>query len=514
MINQLHTWYQQHPLKAILWVGFFFRLLAVFFAKGYGWHDDQFLVVEIAQSWVDGIDFYGWLPSDNGTNEPEGFSFFYVGIHYILLWTMKWLGMINPETKMLVIRLFHAVWSMLIIYFGYQITLRLSSVREAKIVGWLLAIFWIFPFISVRNLVEYVSIPFLMAGLWMVVKAGKKDLRFSWWFLAGIILGLAFNVRFQTLIITGGIGLALLFQKQWRQTIFMALGVLSSMVVVQGILDYSVWGIPFVQVTGYVDYNMHHAAEYVVSPWYTYLLFLSGILIPPVSLFLLFGYFRNWRRLLILFLPILIFLIFHSYYPNKQERFVVTIIPFLMISGVIGWMQLQQAWQNNKAITRWIKRSWIFFWIINFILLIPVTLMYSKKARVESMIYLSQYAELQHFLIEDVNQSVLRFPPQYYLKHWIRYDTFMREDTLSTYAREIQHGGAVPDFVLFYQPDQLESRIKTMKTLFPDLVYETTIEPGFMDEVLFWLNPINDNQIITIYRNNGTISKSIPSAHE
>jgi len=53
-----------------------------------------------------------------------------------------------------------------------------------------------------------------------------------------------------------------------------------------------------------------------------------------------------------------------------------------------------------------------------------------------------------------------------------------------------------------------------MKTLFPDLVYETTIEPGFMDEVLFWLNPINDNQIITIYRNNGTISKSIPSAHE
>lgn len=90
----------------------------------------------------------------------------------------------------------------------------------------------------------------------------------------------------------------------------------------------------------------------------------------------------------------------------------------------------------------------------------------------------------------------------------------MREDTLSTYAREIQHGGAVPDFVLFYQPDQLESRIKTMKTLFPDLVYETTIEPGFMDEVLFWLNPINDNQIITIYRNNGTISKSIPSAHE
>jgi len=484
-------------------------MLATIFAKGYGWHDDQFLVIEIAQSWVDGIDFYGWLPSADGTNVPEGFSFFYVGIHYVLLWTMDHLGMTDPQFKMLIVRLLHAIWSLLIIYFGYKATLELSNKQTANRVGWLLSIFWIFPFMSVRNLVEYTSVPFLMAGFWMVVLALKNQKSGRCWMLAGILMGMAFNIRFQTLIIPGGIGLALLFRKEWRATWWLATGTLVSMILIQGSIDYLVWGKPFVQFIGYVDYNMHHAANYVVSPWYTYLLFLAGIFIPPVSLFILAGYLKTWKQLLLLFIPITIFLVFHSYYPNKQERFVVTIMPFLIIAGVIGWMQWEEAWKQRVVRTKWIKGSWIFFWVMNFILLIPITLMYSKKARVESMDYLSKYDNIQHFLIEDVNQSILRFPPQYYLKHWIRYDTFMREDSLTGYRNRLSRGAPVPDFILFYQPDKLQSRIDSMKTIFPYLEYETTIEPGFMDKVLFWLNPINDNQIITIYRNKATIPNAI-----
>ena len=77
----------------------FFRLLAAIFSRGYGWHDDQFLVIEIAQSWVDGIDYYSWLPSADGTNPPEGFSFFYVGLHYLLFRFFEIIGIIDPQTK-------------------------------------------------------------------------------------------------------------------------------------------------------------------------------------------------------------------------------------------------------------------------------------------------------------------------------------------------------------------------------------------------------------------------------
>ena len=60
--QSLKQYYNSNPLAAILIAGAFFRLLAVLFAKGFGWIDDQFLIVEIAQSWVDGTDYYKWLP--------------------------------------------------------------------------------------------------------------------------------------------------------------------------------------------------------------------------------------------------------------------------------------------------------------------------------------------------------------------------------------------------------------------------------------------------------------------
>jgi hypothetical protein len=40
---------------------------------------------------------------------------------------------------------------------------------------------------------------------------------------------------------------------------------------------------------------------------------------------------------------------------------------------------------------------------------------------------------------------------------------------------------------------------------FPRLVYETTIEPGFIDRFVHWLNPINKNRRIFIYRNSEVI---------
>jgi len=507
-MDKLFAWNKARPLHAIFWCGLLLRLLAAIFAKGYGWHDDQFLVIEIAQSWLDGVDFYGWLPNTQGTNIPEGFSFFYPGLHFVLFWLLEFLGLTDPQTKMLIVGILHALWSMVIVVFGYKTTLLIAGKKPAAQVGWLLATFWIFPFLSVRNLVEYASIPFLMVGLWMII-TGQKNQRFALWFLvAGLVFGMAFNVRFQTLIVTGGFGLALLFQQRWKETFLVALGTLISILAVQVTVDYFVWGKPLVQFIEYVDYNMHNAALYIVSPWYTYLLFLLGIMIPPVSIFIFAGYFYSWKKLSILFVPILIFMIFHSYYPNKQERFVVTIMPFLFMAGVVGWQRMVQLWNENKKTMKWITGSWMFFWIVNFILLVPVTVMYSKKARVESMAYLSQYDQIQHFLIEDEQQTVLRFPPQYYLKKWINYDTFMRNDSISGYRGKIAQGGTVPDFVLFFQPDNLDRRVDSMLTIFPELEYEATIEPGFMDKVIYWLNPINDNQIITIYRNSATIAKT------
>jgi len=508
--NIVKSYYKSNPLGVIIYVGLLIRLIATVFSRGYGWHDDQFLIIEIAQSWVDGIDYYSWLPSADGLNPPEGFSFFYVGLHYLLFSFFNFVGMFDPQIKMLIVRLLHALWSILIIYYGYKITLKLSNTDNAKLVGWILALFWIFPMISVRNLVEYVSIPLLLGGLWMVINS-NKDSRITYWLWAGILFGLAFNIRFQTILITGAIGLVILFQNKWKETFFLGLGILIPIIIFQGGIDYFVWGDPFVQLIEYVNYNLHNAALYIVSPWYTYVLFLLGILIPPISLFLFAGFFHQWRKLTILFFPILLFLVFHSYYPNKQERFIITIMPMLIIIGIIGWQQIKDNYLTGRILRKIITTSWVFFWVINFIVMLPVTMMYSKKARVESMTYMAKYGDINNFIIEDINQTVLRFPPQFYLQNWYNYQTLMEDDNFNDFAERNTSMDIAdqPGFILFYQPDKIDERVENMKTIYPELVFETIIEPGFMDKIMYWLNPINDNQNIYLYRNKNVLPNKI-----
>ena len=237
------------------------------------------------------------------------------------------------------------------------------------------------------------------------------------------------------------------------------------------------------------------------------------MLIPPISLFLLFGYLRSYKELAIIFLPVLLFFIFHSFYPNKQERFIVTVVPFIFISGLIGWKMVVESILNPLFMRKLVKASWVFFWIINLIALFPVSMMYSKMARVESMTYLSHYENLNFIIIEDEQKDVLRFPPQFYLEQWVYYEAFQKKDDFNAFAKKKDWSSLnnQPEFVLFFQPDNLPERVERMKQVFPDLVPETTIEPGLMDKLLHWLNPINDNQNIYIYRNRAKIAEKAQS---
>src|SRR5690606_33965288 len=119
-------------------------------------------------------------------------------------------------------------------------------------------------------------------------------------------------------------GLALLLQRNVRGTILFGLGMLIPVVIVQAGVDLVIWGRPFAEMTEYVEYNLANSTTYFDQPWYNYLLVLGGIFIPPLSLAILFGFFKRTKPLLI-WLPVFSFLFFHSVFPNKQERFIFSI---------------------------------------------------------------------------------------------------------------------------------------------------------------------------------------------
>jgi hypothetical protein len=517
IVERIVRFQQKHPFLFILFIGMILRAIAAIFSRGYGMHDDHFLVIEQAQSWVDGTDYLKWLPESRGDQGPEGHSFFYVGFHYLFFKLLELFRIYDPQWKMLFVRIFHAGISLFVISFGYRIASLITSGKTPYKAALLLAALWFMPFLSVRTLVEMACLPFLMYGTLIILRQEQirqQDLpgfhKFSF-LVAGFFLGLAFNVRYQTALFGAGLGLALLIGRNWKGAIWTLIGFIISVSMFQGFIDLLIWGKPFAELIAYTKYNVTHAQQYIVLPWYNYILILAGLLIPPVSLMLLFGYLRNWRKNFLMFLPVLLFIVFHSIYPNKQERFILPIIPFLIVLGIAGWEEFvagSKWWQKR---TKLLSYSWGFFWALNIVLLLIFTPAYSKRARVEAMSYLKKYPMVSYFVVDDYGSSVLRFPPVFYTGSWPRYDAIHAKRSYADLANanawdKVENQ---PDFVVFMRPDKLDQRLDSMKHYLPGLVLERRFRPGIVDMLVHRLNPINANEEIFLYRNQDRIPHKI-----
>ncbi|MCX6243890.1 MAG: glycosyltransferase family 39 protein [Bacteroidetes bacterium] len=503
MTALIRKYWDEKPLLVIMALGILFRLLSVIFAKGWGMIDDHFIVIESAQSWVDGYDYNAWLPGSPHNTGPTGHNFFYPGLHFLAFSFFKLIHLDDPQLKMLIIRFLNASWSLLTIYFGYKITERLSDKHSARLVGLLLAIFWFMPWMSVRDLVEMSSVPFLVIAVWFIISRGDHPGQTAAYFLGGLFLGLAFNIRPQTLFFSAGLVLAVLIERKWKESITLFLGILLPYVLIQGSIDFFIWGKPFVELAEYVKVNFRSAGDYITLPWYNYFLVVLGFLVPPVSLMLFFGFLRNWKRLFIIFIPVALFFAAHSYFPNKQERFILPILPFIVISGVIGWNEFidrSKFWQNRKGL---LKGCWIFFWIINVGLLCFASTVYSKRARVETMTYLSKYPDLKYLMVADSDNNPELFP-EFYLGQWPGiYEELQGNETTPDLIGRVsgQPQREHPRFILFTGSELKPETIIQARKSFPFLVYETTIEPGTVDKLVHWLNPINVSRKCFIYRN-------------
>lgn len=515
------SYYRDHPFRTILIAGLFFRLLSVLFSQGYGMFDDHFLIIESAQSWADGRDYNNWLPWNQTVEQPVGFSLFYPGLHYLLFAFLKIVGITDAATKMYLVRLFHALLSMFIVFYGYKITLRMSgSFKTAANVGWVLALLWVMPFLSVRNLVEIVCIPFLMIGIWYILLADDHQKPLRMFLISGIFMGLAFSIRYQTMIFIGGVGLVMLIKKQWKEAFAFGLGFILVVSILQGLIDFIVWGYPFAEFIEYVRYNFVARFDYIIGPWYNFLVLLILIIIPPAGFLIFWGFLRTWKKHLLIFLPVFIFIVFHSYFPNKQERFIFPIIPFYIILGYIGWNEYFNNSRLKQKAAGIISSIFVFFWIINLLILPIASTTYSKRAIVESMRYVSGFPEATHILMEDANKDYGPMMPQFYINNWIQISDIAKKLPVDTFVSHFdptfkqinpkffsyhlsKNKYAVqPYFVLFVNDVNLKTRVENIQKLFPKMNKVAEIKPSFLDHLLFILNPVNKNETIYIYKTN------------
>ncbi len=489
-------------LKKILLLGLFFRILATIFSKGYAFTDDHFEVVELAQNILEkGVkDLFSNIPK----GEAYIFNLIYVEIHTLIFGLCESFGLYNPEGKILVARLVHALFSMITIYVGYCLTERLSNrPNDAKIAGLLLAIFWVFPFLSVRNLREFACIPPMMLGCYYACAKElntKQILLMAWWFTVGFVF------RYQIIFIPFVIGLWWLFSKQnWQKAVLFGVAFGVFYMLTQGLFDYLTWGNPIASIKTNATFNIDSAniAIYPNGPWHRYLGTVAGLFLGFPVLLILAGYFKTATQVgnrKMLFYASLLFFVFHSYYANKQERFILPFLPLFIILGIIGFRDIYEEYSSKNWLRGFTKFSVVWFIILNTVLLFLLSVTYTKRSRVESMNYLREKGDVQNILIQNYESSQPEAP--FYLQK--KYDYFMVDspEQMAELPTELNSGKKTkPNYIILVGNTDLQKRIIEVKRVFPTMQHEVDIEPSFVDNLAYLMNPShNHNETFYIFK--------------
>jgi len=497
MFHSIKAYYHSHPFRFILAIAFLVRLLAAVFSQGYAFTDDHFFVIEEAEQWMMGNGkVQDWLSPFISGEERISNSTLYTFFLYLFFQILHVFGIDNPETKMLLVRLIHSVYSLFTVYFGYKITVQLSNKKAAINVAWMLGLLWFAPFLSVRNLVEWVCIPPLLYATFLSIKSETR----MQFFLVGLLAALAFVIRYQTVLMTASIGVIIWYQKGFRLALPVLVGFLFGAFIYAGVLDYFLFGVPFHELIGYVEYNMTHAGEYPNGPWYQYIIIVVGMLGLGLPILWIKQIAEDYKRWLILLIPVLAFFLFHSYFPNKQERFILPMVPFFIILGNI-----------TARHDLWNKRLYQLFWAINIPLLLILTVSSTKTVKMDAMLFLRD-RQVEHFAIESTKERQMEFIPQYYWGKWSGYQHFMPGcqarcffDSVKTNARPM------PEYILFFQDRAITKRLDSLKT-FVRLSLDTTIESSWLDRLIPRLNPVVKSPTIKIYRVGGWIHKELPAS--
>lgn len=494
-VNQL---LEKITIRHVLLLALVVRLLAVFFSPGYAFHDDHFEMPELVFRWKQGINFL-WTGSD-----VHVFSLIYPGFMYGVFEACEAMGITSPEGKMFVIRLIHALFSLLTVYYSYLLALRLKADRTTAIlVSLAMALFWIFPFMSVRNLREFFCIPFLVMGTYYLCDA---RLRLSNIILAAFFFAVSFSIRLQIIFIPAGMGLFMLTnRKTLRSGLIFGVSFLGAYMLTQGLFDLLYYNDPFANIKEYARFNSQTVNIEVQpqGPWFQYIGTVAGVVLGIPFILLAIGYVYSWRASFqskMLLIGTLLFFAFHSYYSNKQERFILPFIPYFLLLGIIGFREYYHQHTSKKWLRMLVRVTLAWVLIFNTAGLLVLTFTYSKRSRVESMIYLRKKGDVTNVIMEG--EVSLQRPPTFYLDKHLENFVLPQGVDPDTLKREMQLGlKPEPNYIIMAGEQNMDDRIRRIQQVFPGMRKDTVIRTSFVDNLAYWLNPKhNQNENWHIYK--------------
>ena len=171
--------------------------------------------------------------------------------------------------------------------------------------------------------------------------------------------------------------------------------------------------------------------------------------------------------------------------------------------GVSGWTEFKAQSNFWKIRPKLYKYCIGFALTLNLIALILISPAATKKSRVDTMSYLRGMNDVKGLFIERSEEYGCYLLPKYYLDDWyIKHVCFSKEvfSQLDDIHIEQLIEEQNSNYILFVEKRNIEARIDRFKNIYPGLEYVETIDPSYLDKLLHFLNPVNKNESIFIYR--------------
>jgi hypothetical protein len=491
----LRGWLAEHPLAGLLIAGALLRFLAAFYSPGFLAFDDHHVLVERASQLAEGVPF------------PSSYqrSFLYPWAVSLVMSAVRAAGVSAPATEMLVIRLLQAAASLLAIVLVFRILERRAG-RDAAILGGLLvAVLFVFPVTSVHQFEEVACQVPLLAGCWWAVRAEDSGNRAAaWGLLAGLAAGTGLILRFQLLSFVLPFTLLLWIRRPRDVAPAFTVGLLV-VLGVQCATNWQINGDPLFSLRRYYGPVMESpdalatdAGGYPSGPPWQYLLTLLWMFIPPFSLLALAAMVGGGRRLSLFGIPALAFFIAHSLIANKQERFLLPILPMLALLAGAGFAGVR-AWFEGRGWSRAYRGLWAWAAGVNALLLMVSVFTYGKKDRVAPLVTIERRHDATGVVVVEYSYA-FKVPAYYLGRPRPPLVVLTKRDSLATDAARLREALPRPNYLVLYSNDVPRDSADLASALVSPLRRIATISPSLGDWLAHKVNPgHNKARIAVVY---------------
>ena len=353
---------KKSDLLWILAIAALLRLITAIYSTGFNHPDELFQVLEPAHGILYGYWYKTW-EWERGIR-----CWFLAGVYAGLLKPFVIAGghglprLDDPRNLSFIVRLITGLFSLVSVWAAYMLTLRFSGRPAARIAGAFLAGWWLFVYFSVRTLTEPIAMNLVMVSLILTLEAmdhrGRRSSLLS--LAGGLLAGIAFAVRFQSGVFGLSFAAILVLKKRWPLAVYFSIGVLL-MVAMVGVIDLATWGNFLHSPIEYFKFNVLEGGasrEFGTAPWHRYLTGLGRYATVPLWPFVIFfGFYtlKDFRRTWPLWLTILPYWFLHQFIGHKEDRFLIPIMPFVVITAVTGWRSWIQT--CHSKFQRWAKTA-------------------------------------------------------------------------------------------------------------------------------------------------------------